>query len=64
MKKLLFWAAMLAWMGCVSLYAQDTLRYHIDLRDKAATNFSLKHPEKFLSAKALQRRERQRLKVD
>lgn len=64
MKKLLFLTAMLAWMCCAGLYAQDTLRYHIDLRDKAATDFSLKHPEKFLSAKALQRRERQRLKVD
>lgn len=43
---------------------QDTLKYRILLRDKAATEYSLEHPEDYLSRKALQRRHRQGLKVD
>lgn len=43
---------------------QDTLKYRILLRDKAATEYSLEHPEAFLSQKALQRRHRQGLEVD
>lgn len=43
---------------------QDTLKFRVSLRDKAATKFSLKHPEKFLSRKALERRKRQNLPVD
>ena len=39
-------------------------RYRVVLKDKAGTPFSLKHPEKFLSAKALERRQRYGLKVD
>lgn len=43
---------------------QDTLKYRILLRDKAATEYSLQQPEKFLSEKALERRHRQGLQVD
>lgn len=64
MKRILFVSCLLALVSSVSLSAQDTLRYHIDLKDKAATKFSLKHPDKFLSAKALQRRQKQNIQVD
>lgn len=43
---------------------QDTLKYRISLKDKAATTYSLKHPEKFLSEKAIARRKKQNLPVD
>lgn len=43
---------------------QDTLKYRILLKDKAATTYSLEHPEAFLSQKALERRQRQHLPVD
>lgn len=43
---------------------QDTLKYRILLRDKAATEYSLQRPEEFLSKKALERRHRQGLPVD
>ncbi len=43
---------------------QDTLKYRISLRDKASTEYSLEHPEAFLSGKAISRRTRQRLAVD
>lgn len=64
MKRFLIVFSMLALVISISMSAQDTLRYHIDLKDKAATKFSLKHPEKYLSAKALQRRQKQHLQVD
>ncbi len=38
--------------------------FRIYLKDKKGTAYSLKHPETFLSAKALKRRERQNLPVD
>lgn len=38
--------------------------YRVQLTDKRGTQYSLKHPEKFLSEKALQRRAKQGLKVD
>lgn len=43
---------------------QDTLKYRINLKDKAVTTYSLKHPEKFLSEKAIARRKKQNLPVD
>ena len=64
MKRFLIIFSMLALVTSVSMSAQDSLRYHIDLKDKAATKYSLKHPDKFLSAKALQRRQKQHLQVD
>ena len=38
--------------------------YRVYLKDKKGGSYSLRHPEKFLSAKALARRERQGLAVD
>jgi len=38
--------------------------YRLTLTDKKGTPYSIKHPEKFLSQKALERRKRQGLKVD
>jgi subtilisin family serine protease len=43
---------------------QDTLKFRVSLRDKSTTKYSLKYPEKFLSAKAIERRQRQGLPVD
>lgn len=43
---------------------QDTLKYRIRLKDKAATEYSLKYPEKFLSEKAIERRRKQNLPID
>lgn len=45
-------------------HVPKTFRYRVSLNDKAGTSYSLKHPEKFLSEKALERRKRYRLKVD
>jgi len=42
----------------------DSLRYRINLKDKAATTYSLNKPEEFLSEKALARRARQGIVVD
>lgn len=42
----------------------DTLKYRISLKDKAATTYSLQHPETFLSKKSIERRERQGLTID
>lgn len=38
--------------------------YRLQLRDKEGTDYSLKHPDEFLSARALERRARQGLAVD
>lgn len=43
---------------------QDTLKYRISLKDKAATEYSLDRPEKFLSEKAVERRRKQNLPID
>ena len=43
---------------------QDTLKYRISLKDKAATTYSLEHPEAFLSEKAIERRRKQNLPID
>ena len=43
---------------------QDTLKYRISLKDKAATTYSLEHPEAFLSEKAFERRLKQNLPID
>ena len=57
------------WMACVvtalSLQAGNRLaRYRVRLTDKAVTEYSLEQPEKYLSPKAVERRQRQGLKVD
>lgn len=43
---------------------QDTLKYRISLKDKAATEYSLQQPGKFLSEKAIERRRKQNLPID
>ena len=42
----------------------DTLKYRISLTDKAATTYSIRQPEKFLSKKSIDRRLRQKLAID
>ena len=48
----------------LSAYAQGIYRYRISLTDKSDTEYSLSHPELFLSEKALLRRAKQGLQVD
>ena len=57
MKKLALIALVFVALGAPA--QQDTLKYRISLKDKAATTYSLDHPEKFLSEKAIARRQRQ-----
>lgn len=47
-----------------NIQKQDTLKYRILLTDKSPTTYSLSHPEKFLSSKAIARRKAQHLSVD
>ena len=42
----------------------DTLKYRISLKDKAATEYSLQKPEKYLSKKSIERRKKQGLPID
>lgn len=42
----------------------QTARYTIELKDKAGTPFSLSKPSDYLSAKAIQRRQRQNISID
>ena len=48
---------------CLGTFAQftpeDTLKYRISLKDKAATDYSLQKPEMYLSKKSIERRKRQ-----
>lgn len=62
MKSILLFLACLTF--AFSTQAQDTLKYRINLTDKAATEYSLKKPHKFLSKKAIERRKRQGLRID
>ena len=43
---------------------EDTLKYRISLKDKAATDYSLQKPEMYLSKKSIERRKRQGLEID
>lgn len=43
---------------------QDTLKYRIQLTDKAKTTYSLSRPEEFLSPKSIARRQKQHLAID
>ena len=63
-KDLLFLSALALLAAGASAQPQDTLKYRISLRDKAATIYSLEHPEQFLSQKAIDRRRKQNLAVD
>ena len=53
---------------CLGTFAQftpeDTLKYRISLKDKAATDYSLPKPEMYLSKKSIERRKRQGLEID
>ncbi len=68
MKKLTFIALLLV---AATASAQDFIRfdtplykYRVYLTDKKGTPYSVKHPEEFLSQKAIDRRKRLKLKVD
>lgn len=62
-KKLILFAAFtLLVLGASA--QQDTLKYRISLKDKAATTYSLDRPEAFLSEKAIARRQKQNLPID
>lgn len=62
MRKLILAALLLSTIGASA--QQDTLKYRICLRDKAATTYSLNRPEEFLSKKAIERRQKQGLAID
>lgn len=55
-KRLIILSALVLFLASASAQ-QDTLKYRISLRDKAATVYSLEHPEQFLSEKAIARRQ-------
>lgn len=63
MRKLISFLA-IALLATGTSAQQDTLKYRISLKDKAATEYSLKKPEKYLSAKAIERRRKQNLPID
>lgn len=63
MKRLLLLSAFVLLAAGASAQ-QDTLKYRISLKDKAATEYSFKKPEKYLSAKAIERRRKQNLPID
>lgn len=63
MKRLIVFTAFAFLLMGVSAQ-QDTLKYRISLKDKAATTYSLEHPEAFLSEKAIARRAKQHLPID
>ncbi len=63
MKRLVLLSAFVLFAAGASAQ-QDTLKYRISLKDKAATTYSLEHPEAFLSEKAIERRRKQNLPID
>lgn len=63
MRKILLLTCLLISVQALAL-DQDTLKYRISLTDKAATRYSLKRPEQFLSEKAIARRNRQGISID
>lgn len=63
MRKLISFLA-IALLATGASAQQDTLKYRISLKEKAATEYSLKKPEKYLSAKAIERRRKQNLPID
>ena len=63
MRKLISFLA-IALLATGASAQQDTLKYRISLKDKAATEYSLKKPEKYLAAKAIERRRKQNLSID
>ena len=63
MKKLLT-IALLFSVVHLSSQESDSLKYRISLRDKAATSYSLDHPEAYLSQKSIERRKKQGVAID
>lgn len=63
MKKIILFSAF-ALLAAGASAQQDTLKYRISLKDKAATTYSLEHPEAFLSEKAIARRHKQKQPID
>lgn len=61
--KTIVWAC-LAFLSLNVSAQTDTLKYRINLADKATTTYSLERPEEFLSKKALLRRAKQNLGID
>ena len=59
---LIMMGLLLAFVG--SHAQQDTLKYRVSLKDKAATTYRLDRPEAYLSPKAIERRKRQHLAID
>lgn len=56
---------MISTLACLTVvYAQGPYRYRVTLADKNSTEYSLSHPEAFLSEKAIQRRAWQGVEVD
>lgn len=64
MRKKLIALAAVVWFVAGASAQQDTLKYRISLKDKAATTYSLSNPEAFLSEKAIARRQKQNLPID
>lgn len=64
MMKKLFSLFVIAMVATTAMANQDTLKYRISLTDKTPTIYSLEKPEKFLSAKSIERRQRQGLAID
>lgn len=64
MMKRLIVIAGLMWLAADASAQQDTLKYRISLKDKAATTYSIDNPETFLSEKAIARRRKQNLPID
>lgn len=64
MRKRLLILSTLVLLAAGASAQQDTLKYRISLRDKAATTYSLERPEQFLSQKAIERRRKQNLAID
>lgn len=60
----LFGAAIVSRAQKIAYPMGKTTIYRVKLADKKGSAYSLRHPERFLSAKALARRERQGLSVD
>ena len=65
-----FLSTLLVLSAVASTHAQEEqeftpiYKYRICLKDKKGTAFSVKHPEQFLSQKSIERRRRQKLKVN
>lgn len=65
MRKLFFAALMMCL--CVNVFADPFTpyyKYRVYLKDKKHSEYSVRHPEAFLSDKAIERRKRQGLKID